>query len=53
LEVGFGRKDAILALPTMKGIEAVCGLSAGRGSLRFNDKDRVATVPREWLLLYC
>lgn len=53
LEVGFGRKGTKQALSTMKDVEAVYGLSAGKGSLRFNDDEKVAMVPREWLLLSC
>jgi predicted AAA+ superfamily ATPase len=53
LEVGFGRKGTKQALSTMKEVEAVYGLSVGKGSLRFNDEERVVMVPREWLLLSC
>ncbi len=53
LEVGFGRKGSKQAVSTMKDVEATYGLSVGKGSLRFNDEERVAMVPREWLLLSC
>lgn len=53
LEVGFGSKGTKQALSTMKEVGAIYGLSAGKGSLRFNDEEKVAMVPREWLLLSC
>ncbi len=53
LEVGFGKKGIKQASSTKKDIEATYGLSAGRGSLRFNDEEKVAMIPREWLLLSC
>jgi hypothetical protein len=53
LEVGFGRKGTKQALSTMRDIRAVYGISVGKGSLRFNDDEMVAMVPREWFLLSC
>jgi predicted AAA+ superfamily ATPase len=53
MEVGFGRKGSRQSLSTMKDVGATYGLSVGKGSLRFNDEDGVAMVPREWLLLSC
>lgn len=53
LEVGFGRKVAKQTLSAMKKVGAAYGLSIGKGRLRFNDEDKVAMIPREWLLLSC
>jgi len=53
LEVGFGRKGTRQVLSTMADVEAVYGLSVEKGTLRFVDEDRIAMVPREWLLLSC
>lgn len=53
LEVGFGRKGTKQAFSTMGDVGAIYGVSVGKGALRFNDEERVAMVPREWLLLSC
>jgi hypothetical protein len=51
LEVGFRKKEKKQAGTSITNVKGAYGLVACKGELSFDDDRKVATIPREWLLL--